>query len=127
MIRMGTIAILTVLSMACPVSAVPSPDADGIWMRGDGNARVRIAECDGKLCATNIWIKNGRQGESVGDRLVMTLKPQSSTELVGEAYDEKRKLTYSMHIDVQENTLTTRGCIIGGLICNTMTWSRMPK
>lgn len=98
-------------------------DARGVWMRGDGNARVRIAPCGHNLCATNLWIGDASKGEAVGDKLVMTLKPASDNTWKGSAYDPKRGLTYSMTLRVTGKGLTTRGCIIGGLICKDVNWA----
>jgi uncharacterized protein (DUF2147 family) len=50
---------------------------EGTWLRGDGNARVRIAPCGDKVCATNhVDRRHQFSGEEVGDRLVMTLAPE---------------------------------------------------
>jgi uncharacterized protein (DUF2147 family) len=106
-----------------PAFANAMSDARGVWMRSDGNARVRIAPCGQKLCATNLWIRDTSKGENVGDRLVMTLKPVSDSTLEGSAYDAKRKLTYSMTLTVAGKRLTTRGCVIGGLICKNVYWT----
>jgi len=113
--------VLWVCGAPCAIAA----DADGIWLRGDGNARVRIAPCADKLCATNLWIRDTGGSEAVGDKLIMNVKPQSPGEFAGEAYDPKRNLTYSLTIKVGPDSLTTRGCIIAGMICNTMSWSRV--
>lgn len=112
------VMLLPGISMADAVS-----DARGVWMRGDGNARVRIAPCGQNLCATNLWIGDTSKGEAVGDKLVMTLKPASDNTLKGTAYDPKRDMTYSMTLRVTGKGLTTRGCIIGGLICKNVSWA----
>lgn len=104
--------------------AAAQPDPSGVWMRGDGNARVRIAPCGGDWCATNLWIRDTSGGEAVGDKLVMTVKPASETTLKGKAFDPKRDLTYSITIKVARSSLSTRGCIIGGVVCKTVSWSR---
>ncbi len=96
----------------------------GVWTRGDGNARVRIAACGQSLCATNVWISDTSGGEEVGDRLVMTVMPDNGGRLAGTAFDPKRDLTYSIRIDVREAKLVTRGCILGGLLCKSIDWSR---
>lgn len=98
-------------------------DARGVWLRDDGNARVRIAPCGQKLCATNLWIGDTSKGEDVGDKLVMTLKPNSASTLKGTAYDPKRKLTFSMTLRVERKGLMTRGCVAGGLICKNTSWT----
>lgn len=106
-----------------PVAA--GPDTSGVWMRDDGNARVRMAPCGADICATNLWIKDTSGGEAVGDKLVMRMKPKGENTLAGEAYDAKRDLTYSMEIKVSPDTLDTRGCVVGGLICRNVSWSRV--
>jgi uncharacterized protein (DUF2147 family) len=96
----------------------------GVWTRDDGNARVRIATCGQSLCATNVWIGDTSGGEAVGDRLVMKVEPDARGRLSGTAFDPKRDLTYSIRIDVREANLVTRGCILGGLVCKAVNWSR---
>jgi uncharacterized protein (DUF2147 family) len=97
-------------------------DLDGTWLRDDGNARVRIAPCGDKICATNLWIGDTSNGEVAGDKLVMTLARQPDGTFSGNAYDPKRDWTYSMTITVTPGTLTTRGCIVGRLICRDVNW-----
>lgn len=104
------------------VSASQAADPSGTWIRDDGNARVRIAPCGNRVCATNVWIGDTSGGEEVGDRLVMSLRPQSANRLAGTAYDEKRDMTYSITVTVNGNSLTTRGCIVGGLLCRNVGW-----
>lgn len=89
----------------------------------DGNARVRIAPCGSKLCATNLWIKDTSKGEAVGDRLVMSLDRKSDTKFAGTAYDPKRDRSYAITMIVGRNSLTTRGCILGGLLCRDVNWT----
>jgi uncharacterized protein (DUF2147 family) len=117
---------MSLLWTAGAAIAASQPDPNGIWMRGDGNARVRIAPCGADLCATNLWIKDTSHGEKVGDRLVMTVKPKSADTLVGRAFDPKRNLRYAIQVKVKKASLVTRGCIIGGLVCKDVNWSRSP-
>ena len=44
--------------------------------------------------------------------------------LSGMAFDPKRNRTYSIRIEVRDATLVTRGCILGGLLCKGVNWSR---
>ncbi|CAM5472131.1 DUF2147 domain-containing protein [Mesorhizobium sp. UC22_110] len=117
-------ATVCALSMASCISvAAQERSPEGVWMRDDGNARVRIAPCGSKLCATNLWIRDTSKGEEVGDRLIMSLDRKSATELVGKAYDPKREKTYRITVIVNPNSLTTRGCILGGLLCRDVNWT----
>ena len=113
------------LALALIAFSVPgwaAGDLDGTWLRDDGNARVRIAPCGDKICATNLWIGDSSKGEAAGDRLVMTLARQSDGTFSGSAYDPKRDWTYSMTITARAGALTTRGCIVGRLICRDVNW-----
>jgi uncharacterized protein (DUF2147 family) len=113
------------LSLILAVLAAASPPLEGEWARGDGKAKVRIEPCGADICAVNIWIRPGVTNEKVGDRLVMTIVPQGPERWTGKAYDPQRHMTFRMTIDVGETRMTTHGCVLGGLICNTMGWTRL--
>ncbi|HHZ07790.1 MAG TPA: DUF2147 domain-containing protein [Rhizobiales bacterium] len=123
MLKLKLVTAVAVL-LATGQAYSSSQSIHGIWMRGDGNARVRIAACGPSLCATNVWIRDTSGGEEVGDRLVMTVAPDDRGRLAGTAFDPKRDLTYSIRIDIGETGLVTRGCILGGLLCRSIDWSR---
>ena len=117
-------AALSIVSLiGCTALAAQERSPDGVWQRDDGNARVRIAPCGSKLCATNLWIKDTSKGEEVGDRLVMTLNRKSDTKLTGTAYDPKRDRNYALTVIVDSDSLITRGCILGGLLCRDVNWA----
>ncbi len=114
---------ILILALALRVPALAnSADPSGVWLRDDGNARVRIAPCGSNICATNLWIKDTSGGEEVGDRLVLTLKPEGADKLSGEAFDPKRNRRFAMTLTVKPDGLSTRGCIIG-VLCKTVTWT----
>ena len=102
-----------------------APDPLGDWARDDGISKIKIVPCGDKICATNTWIGDPDCGELVGDTLVLTVKPVSNGELEGEAYDQRRKLTFSMHLFVQPKHLKTSGCLFLGLLCKTAEWTRI--
>ncbi len=99
---------------------------EGVWLRDDGNARVRFSPCGANLCATNLWIRDTSNGEEVGDLLVMTLRPKSTGTLEGTAYDRKRDRTYTLTITFGDRHMSTRGCIWGGLFCKEVSWTLSP-
>lgn len=123
-LALAALPLVTLLPAALPAAAAPAPDPSGVWMRGDGNARVRIAPCGNKICATNLWIKDTSRGEAVGDKLIMSIAPEDSDTLRGEAYDPKRKMTYSITVTVvAKDRLTTRGCMLK-VLCANVSWTR---
>ena len=121
--RRSILLAFALFSIAAPTgNAQQSADPSGIWLRDDGNARVRIAPCGNKICATNLWIGDTSKGEEAGDRLIMSLQPKSPDTLSGTAFDEKRERTYSITVQVSDNALLTRGCILGGVLCKNVRW-----
>jgi uncharacterized protein (DUF2147 family) len=110
--------------LAAPLLASTSPDISGNWLRTDGTARIKIASCGAQICAVNTWIKDTIRDERVGDRLVMTLEPLSDSKLFGAAFDVRRNRSYSIDITIDRNSMQTRGCLIKGIVCKTMSWNR---
>jgi len=116
-------AIYAISIAGCSAVAAQALSPDGIWVRDDGNARVQIAPCGSELCATNLWIKDTSKGEEAGDRLIMSLDRKSDSKLSGTAYDPKRDRTYAITVIVGRGSLTTRGCILRGLLCRDVNWA----
>lgn len=110
-------------TLAASAAAQQPADPSGVWMRDDGNARVRIAPCGTNICATNLWIGDTSKGEEAGDRLVMSLTQKTADTLAGTAYDPKRNRTYSITVVVLDKSLVTRGCILGGILCRDVHWA----
>jgi len=119
-----TLAAVTLLLLASPLRAA-EPSLEGDWARGDGKAKVHLGPCGGDTCAVNTWIRPDDKGEKVGDKLVMAVKPDGPGKWTGTAFDPQRNLRFRMTIDVGATTMTTHGCVLGGLICNTMGWTRL--
>lgn len=121
------------LLMACAVFLTASLPASasaesilGNWSRGDGNARVRIARCGDALCAINTWIRDPASNEHIGDRLVMKVTGNGSS-MVGTAYDPQRKLSYSLEINYGQSSMQTRGCVLAGIVCKSISWTRVSR
>jgi uncharacterized protein (DUF2147 family) len=117
-----TVAVMLSLGFATMANAA---GIDGQWARGDGNAKVRIAPCGSNICATNTWIKPGTPSEKAGDILTMTIKPVSDGGYSGTAFDPQRNLTYKISVNVKGDTMTTRGCVLAGLLCKDVNWARI--
>jgi uncharacterized protein (DUF2147 family) len=117
-----TIATIAALGLAGTAQAA---DVYGNWARGDGAARVKISKCGANICATNTWIKPGTPSEKTGDVLVMTVKPDSDGNYAGSAFDKQRDMNYKITLTVSENKMTSKGCVLGGLLCKGVNWTRL--
>ncbi len=114
----------TLCSTLAPLGALAA-DMDGNWARGDGNAKVLIAPCGDNICATNTWIKPGTPKEKTGDRLIMDIKPDEKGVYSGTAFDPQRDKSYKITVTVDGNNMTTKGCIVAGLLCKGISWTRI--
>lgn len=111
--------------VALSAGAASANDINGEWARGDGNARVSVSACGSDICATNTWIKPGTPKEKAGDKLVMSIKPTADGEYSGTAFDPQRDLTYKLTVSVKGDSMTTKGCVLAGILCKGVNWSRI--
>lgn len=118
--RIGLAALL--LSPLAAQADTPSPT--GNWLRANGKVRIAVTQCGTNFCAVNTWVKDPQGNEKVGDRLILTVKPVSDSEYQGQAYDERRQMTYKVTITLQGNDMTTSGCVLLGIICRSTSWTR---
>ncbi len=109
----------------CFAGIAHAADIDGQWARADGNAKVSIAPCGSDICAINTWIKPGTQKEKRGDKLVMSIKPGSDGIYTGTAFDPQRDMTYKLTVTIDGDKMTTKGCVVAGLLCKGIDWTRI--
>jgi len=128
MIR-GVTALAGVLLMLGVGSAASARDLAffGNWARGDGKTHIRVEPCGGAFCGVNTWVRPGVSGEKVGDTLVANLRPAGAGRWSGAAFDRQRNQHYTMRVHVANNRMTTAGCVFGGLMCQSMSWTRLDR
>lgn len=121
---MKWILTISMMTMIFPFSA-QAAEINGNWARGDGKARVKIAGCGKDICATNIWVKPGTPKEKTGDRLVMSINETADGQYSGTAFDPQRNLNYKMSVKVDGDSMTSSGCVLAGLLCRSVGWTRI--
>jgi uncharacterized protein (DUF2147 family) len=121
MVILRTLVIALVLSVS---SAQAAGDLMGAWQRGDGIARVKVAPCGKVICMTNTYIRPDVTDEKVGERLEFDVK-SAGADLAGTVLDPKTGKSYSATIVVNGDRMSTRGCILGGVICKSTEWTRI--
>lgn len=115
-------AIAALVLAAAPALAA---EATGVWLRENGNSRVRVAPCGAALCGHIVWLKDSNGPSRVGQRVFYDMKPNGANSWAGSAFNPEDGKTYSGKMSVSGNTLTTAGCALGGLICRSVKWSRV--
>jgi uncharacterized protein (DUF2147 family) len=108
-------------------SALPAAaDVIGTWQRDNGESRVRFARCGDAICGTVAWLKNPDTAASkVGQRVFSDMKPAGANAWNGSAFNPEDGRTYTGKMSLTGNTLTTQGCVLGGMICRSVTWTRV--
>jgi uncharacterized protein (DUF2147 family) len=119
-------------------------DPSGTWKTEEGRATVRMADCGGALCGTIVALKEpndpqtgkpkldknnvdpGQRGRPiVGIQIVSALTPAGANKWAGQIYNPEDGKTYNANVLLRDaNTLNVQGCILGGIICKTQTWTR---
>jgi uncharacterized protein (DUF2147 family) len=113
------------LGVSAPSAAYAGAMTNGVWARDDGQVRVRLTRCGGKICAVNTWTRDPQGQEKAGDRFIMTLASAGASHWTGSAFDPKRNLVYSMDMSQAGEQMTTRGCLTGSSLCQSAAWKRI--
>jgi uncharacterized protein (DUF2147 family) len=135
-----TLFVLAIaIGLLPPLRASAAPEPIGEWLIEDGEARVRIASCGAELCGTIAWIKEGSSSVDVnnpdpakrtrpllGSAVLLGLKQTGEGQWTGSLYDAEDGRTYTGKLSVvDERHIKVSGCVLGGLICQSQTWTRV--
>jgi uncharacterized protein (DUF2147 family) len=133
---LASLALIASLSGAAAQER-PTEPPTGTWLTEGGEVRVRIAPCASAYCGTIVWSRTGgtdannpdpalRSRSMVGVQLISGLHPDAEGGYTGQIYNPRDGGTYTVKIKLRSrNTLELSGCILGGVICQSQTWSRV--
>lgn len=114
------------LAAAALLAAGPAlADPSGTWLRDNGNSRVRIASCGANYCGTIVWVKDDSGPSKVGQRVFYDMAPNGANTYSGKAFNPEDGKTYTGKITVSGATMTTSGCVLGGMICRSVSWRKV--
>ena len=118
------LAAFAALGLLAGVSGATAQEVVGTWERDTGASRVRFTKCGEALCGSLAWLKDTSGPAKVGQRIFYDMKPNGANKWSGSAFNPEDGKTYSGTMTLSGNTLTTAGCVMGGLICRSVKWSR---
>ena len=143
--RLTTAVIVSAIAVAL-VLAGPARAADplGTWLTGDKKGKVRIVNCGGAICGTLVWLAEPNDPEThkpktdvhnsnaslqsrplLGIPIVLNMKPAGGDKWEGQVYNAEDGGTYTGSFTMSgPNTADLKGCVMGGLICKSQTWTR---
>ena len=121
--------MLRALASAAILAAVGSSalagDVRGEWARDDGKAKVRLANCGGDaICGSISWLRDKDDPGKVGQQVFFDMKPSGDNAWAGRAFNPEDGKTYSGKMTMSGDHLVTAGCVLGGLICKSLNWTR---
>jgi uncharacterized protein (DUF2147 family) len=121
-------AVLVALALlAASAPAASAGEVTGIWMRDDGSAKLRFSACGGgAICGFLAWKKDPGGAARIGQRLFSDMKPNGEDSWAGTAFNPEDGKRYTAKLKLSGDHLVTAGCVLGGLICQSFNWTRVP-
>lgn len=113
MLRLVTIALVCAASSA----AIASDPIVGSW-RTETGSTAAVSQCGGSFCITL------RSGQHAGKR-IGSVAPAGAGKYSGTIIDPANDKSYSGSATLSGRSLRMSGCVLGGLICRSQTWSRL--
>lgn len=119
-----TFALAAAATLAL-VTHAGAAEINGTWLRDTGASQVKFAPCGGAICGNLVWLKPGVETTAkVGQRIFFDMKSSGPGSWTGSAFNPEDGKTYTGKMSLSGNTLTTSGCVMGGMICKSTTWTR---
>ena len=113
------------LLLVLPLTAW-ADNPDGTWLVSQRVA-FDIFPCRDDLCGKIVWLRDPRlrTRENCGRTIIWGLTAKGPTEWDdGWFYDPEDGKTYTGTMTLSGNRLTTAGCVLGGMICRSVSWNR---
>jgi uncharacterized protein (DUF2147 family) len=120
---------LCLTSTALLLTTAPSlaDEVLGTWLRDNGALKVKFEPCGDAVCGNVVWLKPGSESKAkIGQRLFFDMHPDGTNSWTGKAAAPDDGSIYSGKMSIEGATLSTSGCIVGGLICKSANWKRVP-
>lgn len=134
-------AVAVALVMIAPACAA---DPLGTWLTGDKKGKVKIVNCGGAICGTLVWLAEPNDPDTgrpktdknnsdaglqsrplLGIPIVLSMTPSGDNKWEGKVYNSRDGGTYSGSFTMTgANSADLKGCVAGGLICKTESWTR---
>jgi uncharacterized protein (DUF2147 family) len=110
-------------------------DPSGTYLSETGETRVRIARCGQAYCGTIVSVQgeakdvynpdaNLKNRSLVGVQMISNIQP-SGDGFTGQLYNYKDGKTYTGKMTFAGKAMQLSGCVLGGLICRSQTWTKV--
>ena len=95
---------------------------------GDNGAyiHVKIAACGSKICGKITKVVGKENPTSLGKSIIKNMDAKGSGKYAGGTiWAPDKDKTYKSKMELKGNKLSVAGCVAGGLICRSQTWTRL--
>jgi uncharacterized protein (DUF2147 family) len=119
-------------------SVALAADPTGEWRVANGEAHIRIDNCDGALWGILSWEKEPGGVDSqnpnpaertrplLGSHVLLDMRPIKPGRWDGEVYNAENGKTYQSYVSLSSpDVLRIQGCVFGGLFCGGENWTRI--
>jgi len=118
-------ALASAAILAAMGSSALAEDVKGEWARDDGKVKVRFVSCGGDaICGSISWLRDKNDPGKVGQRVFFDMKASGDNAWAGRAFNPEDGKTYFGKMTMSGDHLVTAGCVLGGLICKSLNWTR---
>ncbi len=122
---MSRLLIAGAVLMAASAGGAAAGDAQGEWLRENGAAKVRIVPCGEALCGAIVWLRDSTGPAKVGKQVFFAMRRHGENAWTGSAFRPEDGKTYSGRMTLSGDRLVTAGCMLGGLVCKSVAWTRV--
>jgi uncharacterized protein (DUF2147 family) len=135
-----TVFMLAIGAALAPGTALAqtAEDAFGTWRHPDNGSLISVYQCGGGLCAKVVKVADPSRKDDknpdpklrtrpvVGVVIMNGAKKDGTSSWSGKLYNTQDGETYNGTVTVvSKNTLKLQGCVLGGIICQGPTWTRV--
>jgi uncharacterized protein (DUF2147 family) len=119
-------------------NAQAAEDAFGTWRHPDNGSHINVYQCGGGLCAKVVKVADPSRKDDknpdpklrtrpvVGVVIMNGAKKSGASSWAGRLYNTQDGQTYNGTVTVvSKNSLKLEGCVLGGLVCQGPTWTRV--
>lgn len=108
----------------------------GLWVGPHNDVAVRTGACGQRLCGWVVWAdptartnaRNGGVDHLLGTELLQDYAADGGNAWSGTVFVPDMGRSFSSRIEqVAPDRLRIRGCMLGGLICRSQTWTRIDQ
>lgn len=112
--------------LALASTAAFAADPFGTWLRPSTGATVSFYDCGGKLCAKVVGQKDPAKKDTIGKVIMSGATKTGQNTWKGSLLNLDNGQTYTGVVTLESaKALKLEGCVLGGVICNGETWTKV--